>query len=211
MTYLTGKLYTERGKHRLHDRLNALLIATSSIGIASKYILDGKVDLKTISFVTVECRQYPTEIRLPFVGPLETALKNLAPDEIEIDFVAKSKAQGFKLNTDVLGRVIGSVIGSLFSDFYEAYNDWLNDNISTDPYNWPSVWNFGRVVRNSTAHGGIIYFRNPNAAPVKWYNLQYDRSDNGKPVLFNDMAIGDFIALMFEMSNELDTLGAPVI
>jgi hypothetical protein len=30
-------------------------------------------------------------------------------------------------------------------------------------------------------------------------------------VLYNDMAISDFIALLFEMSNELDKLGAPII
>ena len=46
---------------------------------------------------------------------------------------------------------------------------------------------------------------------MKWYNLQYGPADNGKPVLFNDMALGDFIALLFEMSNELDKLGAPII
>jgi hypothetical protein len=90
MTHLNGKIYTEKGKHRLHDRLNTLLIVSSSIGIASTYVIDGKVDLKTISFVTIECREYPTEIRLPFVGPLETALKDLEPDQIEIDFALEA-------------------------------------------------------------------------------------------------------------------------
>jgi hypothetical protein len=46
---------------------------------------------------------------------------------------------------------------------------------------------------------------NVDKNPYKW------SSDNGKPVLFNDRAMGDFIALLFEMSNELDKLKVPII
>jgi hypothetical protein len=210
MTHLIGKILTEKGKHRLHDRLNNLLIVISSVGIASTYVVEGKVDLTTISFVTLECHQYPTEIRIPFVGPLEIALKNLEPDGIEIDFVAKTTpTKTFAVKSSGFKKVIGSVIGSLLSDFYEANKDWLKGNVSTDPYNWPPVWNFARIVRNAVAHDGAIYFKSPTAAPVKWYNLQYSPADNTKSVLY--MSAGDLIALMFEMSNELEKLKAPII
>lgn len=206
-----GKVYTERGKHRLHERINTLLIVTSSIGIASEFIKFGKVTpLKPGEVVTVECIQLGMQVALPFVGPVETAVRGLTPDQIELDFRAKSipastaSTAGFK-------NVIVHVVAALFGDFFEAHTDWLKSNFGGDPYQWPSIWNFGRVVRNSCAHGGMIYFDNKKADPVKWHNLEYSPSDNGRPVIFNDMAVGDFISLMFEMSEELDKMKCPII
>jgi hypothetical protein len=79
MTHLTGKIYTEKGKHRLHDRLNTLLVLTASVGIASNYIIEGKVDLTKTSLIGVDCLQYPAEIKLPWNGLLQTVLSNSEP------------------------------------------------------------------------------------------------------------------------------------
>jgi hypothetical protein len=160
----------------------------------------------------VGCIQYPAEIKLPWNELLQTALKNSEPRKFEIIFAPKhSRRTIFRVKTMGLAKIWGMTVGSLLGDFYEGYRDWLEQNVNKNPYKWPSVWNFGRIIRNSVAHGGAIYFINPKAAPVKWYDLEYGPTDNGKPVLFNDMAMGDFIALLFEMSNELDKLGAPII
>jgi hypothetical protein len=71
-------------------------------------------------------------------------------------------------------------------------------------------WRLGQVHKSGSfpvASPTVV----PKVTPVKWYNLEYSPRDNGKPVLYNDMAIGNFIALLFEMSNELDKLEAPII
>jgi hypothetical protein len=182
MTHLTGKVYIEKGKHRLHERLNTLLVLTASVGIASNYILQGKVDPTRTSFIGVDCLQYPAEIKLPWVGLLQTALNNSEPKKIEINFAEKrSRPKIYRVRTMGLAKIWGMTAGSLWGDFYEGYRDWLEDNVDKNPYEWPSVWNFGRVIRNSVAHGGSIYFTNPKAAPVKWYDLEYGPSDKGKP------------------------------
>jgi len=65
--------------------------------------------------------------------------------------------------------------------------------------NWPSVWNFGRIIRNAFAHGGEINFSNPNASKVKWKTLAYDASFNGRNIMYNDITPVETIFLMDEM------------
>jgi hypothetical protein len=206
-----GKVYTEKGKHRLHERINTLLVVTSSIGVAFSLIRDRKADLTPGGLAIFECIQLNMEVAvLPFMGSVEAAIKDTILEKIELDFRPRTKppnpagSSGFKIAID-------QSVAAFFGEFYAAYKAWLDKNISTDPYQWPSVLNFARVIRNSCAHGGIICFDNPSAKSVKWHNLEYSPSDNGRPVLFNDMAVGDFIVLMFEMSQELDNRGCPII
>jgi hypothetical protein len=210
MTNLEGKIVTEKGKHRLHERLNTLLIVTSSIGIAAEAIKGAPVTLKPGEYVTVECAQTDKEIRLPFVGPVEAAIAGRIPDAIELDFLSKSASPQHVVKTGGFAIVLASIVAPFLTDFYERHLDWLRKTCGDDPYKWPEVWNFARVVRNSVAHGGTIHFTNQNAAAVKWRDLRYGPSDNGRTVLFNDMSVGDFITLMFEMNDELDKLGAPI-
>src|SRR5262249_13325101 len=106
MNSVVGReLITQKGKHRLHDRLNTLLVITSSISIASTYVVEGKVDLVTIACIVAECIQYPGQVLLPFVGPLETALKNKKPDQIQIQFVPKTASQSHRVTTDGLMNI----------------------------------------------------------------------------------------------------------
>jgi hypothetical protein len=132
-------------------------------------------------------------------------------DRIELDFQARSTPPNPATATAGFQKTIVQSVSAFFGEFFEAYKDWVESQIGKDPYTWPSVWNFGRVIRNSGAHNGVIYFVNPKANPVRWQNLEYGPTDNGRPVLFNDMAVGDFIALMLEMSEVLDKLKCPII
>jgi len=205
-----GKIYTEKGKHRLHGRFNTLLIITDSIGATGSAIKHGHVDTRPYGFTVFECIQFDMELTIgPHMGAVQAANKNTILDKIELKFRPRSKPpdpspiSGFKM-------AIVQSVGAFFGDFFEAYRDTLESNFGEAPTKWPNVWNFGRVIRNSCAHGGEIYFK-PNSKPVKWHNLQYGPLDNRRPVLFNDMGVGDFIALMFEMSDELDKLNAPYI
>lgn len=77
MTHLTGKIYTEKGKHRLT--------------LCSNYIIEGKVDLTKTSLIGVDCLQYPAERKLPWNGLLQTALNNSEPKKIENYFRCKTQ------------------------------------------------------------------------------------------------------------------------
>src|SRR5712671_3231249 len=89
MSYLAGTLRTEKGKHRLHDRMNAILVATASITIASTYIIDGKVKLTPGAHVGAACKMFDLDLHLPVCGPVEVALAGKQPDEILFELLPR--------------------------------------------------------------------------------------------------------------------------
>jgi hypothetical protein len=52
-------------------------------------------------------------------------------------------------------------------------------------------------------HRGKIKFDNAAAQPVAWRTLQYSPGDNGKVILFQDVAYVEVISLMEEMDAAL--------
>jgi hypothetical protein len=72
------------------------------------------------------------------------------------------------------------------------------------------VLNFARVVRNAIAHGKIE-IRNSNAPPVTWRGLTYSYADNGKQIFGTDLKLGEIVALIFDASDALDGIDAPIL
>ncbi|WDM76418.1 hypothetical protein ACCQ13_05340 [Xanthomonas sp. NCPPB 1638] len=68
---------------------------------------------------------------------------------------------------------------------------------------WPEVWRFAVVVRNAMAHGGAVYFKRPDALPVKWRGVMYSPADNGKKLLHHDLWPGDLMDLILEMDQAI--------
>jgi len=63
--------------------------------------------------------------------------------------------------------------------------------------------NFGRVVRNAFAHGGLINIENPNSQPVSWRGLTYGPQHHGRQILYTDVTPVEVIFLMDEMDKLL--------
>jgi hypothetical protein len=101
------------------------------------------------------------------------------------------------------------IIAPIFLMFFERYNVWLRDHLG-EPNNWPATLNFARVVRNAIAHGKIE-IRNSNAPPVTWRGLTYSYADNGKQIFGTDIKLGEIIALIFDASDALDEIDAPIL
>ncbi len=209
MTHLSGEISVRKGAHRLHGPLNNLLILTASMATALHWIQNGTVNFKTGAYVTAESNQFDVEVRLPIHGPLEVALAGVVPDEIRLKFVPKkTESDGDRISG--FRNVIMYAVVPIFVDFYENSKPWLKANVSTDRQQWPAIWNFGRVIRNATAHGGNLNITNPDAPPVSWHRLSYGPGDDGREVVGGDLSFADMIILMIEMSDELDRLGCPV-
>lgn len=64
---------------------------------------------------------------------------------------------------------------------------------------WPGVLNFGRIVRNSFAHGGTLNITDNITG--QWRGLNYSSTVNGRRVLYNDLSSGDLTLLMLEMDS----------
>ncbi|MDP1654918.1 MAG: hypothetical protein Q8K91_12990 [Hylemonella sp.] len=151
--------------------------------------------------------QFPLEVRLPEVGPIEHMVSGTVPTSIMVGF---EPAANLPVHQTADGGGNFDILGALFMAFYDTGKEWLDANVSKEAKKWPSIWRFGRVVRNSIAHGGKLFITNSNAAPENWYALTYSPALNGKRIFSTDLAPADLLVLLFEMSDSLDALGAPL-
>lgn len=211
MTYLSGDIIVERGKHRLLDPLNQLSILTASMCIASSYFVDGHVSIKEGDFLAAESKQFPLDIRLILNGPIQLALEGRIPSIIEIGFHKTARTKNtYSKYTPGFKDVILNVVSPIFVNFYENSKPFLETTFGSNPAQWPELWNFARVVRNACSHGGKLSITNAKSRQVAWHHLMYEKSMNGQQIVGGDLAFGDLLVLMFELSDDLDQQGCPV-
>lgn len=66
---------------------------------------------------------------------------------------------------------------------------------------WPGIWSFAKVIRDTLSHGGALDIRHP--LEVSWKKLSYSQADNGKRIINFDVWPGDLIILLKEMEASL--------
>jgi hypothetical protein len=213
-----GKITTSP-QHRLHERLNKLLVLHEAIGTAVLLRIGRSTNFNRGDTATLACSQIPIAIRVPIVGPLQIAMANLKPDGIEIDVIPRPAegqaftpfAGGISAPQPVTGLqyILPTMTAPILVELYESVSDWLYSSIGHQD-TWPSVLQFSRVIRHAASHGGSINMTGRSPKPVSWYGLTYSQSDNGRAVFGTDLGLGDLIALMLEMDEELSRLGCPV-
>jgi hypothetical protein len=212
---------TYKGKHRLHDRLNNLLIINAAVVIATHYLLKGEANFEYGSISTFACQEANLEVRVPISGPLEVALLNKFPDEIRVEFHENRKllfsewAAGLGRSEPMVWGLVAAtanMIVNIFVEFYEAYSQFIHDRYRKAE-SYPPLWRFARVVRNSISHGCRVSINSAKESPVEWCKLKYSFADNGRPIIgvaHADLSIGDILVLMFEMSDLLDAEGCRI-
>jgi hypothetical protein len=207
LTKLRGKIVFEKDKHRLHPQVHALVTVAACIFSAIDCHAGGTGRPNSGDVISVESKQFPLKVYLPLYLVVEAAIKGREADEINIDILPNTPAAEGNA-TDGFKRVIGHAISPLFVTFFENHKSWLEGSRGADPYNWPDVLNFGRVVRNASSHGGKLNFTR-TARPVTWHNLTYDPAKDQGRLIGADLPMADLLILMLEMSGELDQLGCP--
>jgi hypothetical protein len=211
MTYGPGALLrTEQGKHRLHMSLNVLCISTACICTA----LIARAGQRIYGWANDDCAiidglTTDTIVQMPLVGPVENALRGFVPSEIAINVIQRNEPFAGAGGPRIKGILI-NVICPVFVEFYEDHLPWLKANVSPKDTQWPSVWQFGRVVRNAVSHGGCCKIDDPKFVSVQWRGLIYGPAQNKRPILDTDLTFADMLILMFEMSDAMDDLGCPV-
>jgi hypothetical protein len=136
---------------------------------------------------------------------LNTLASNTWPNEIRFDESQLSdETKGMKqpVNIPVSFLLHSQLIKAVFIAYYEQFSLDIKAKYGRIQ-NWPSVWNFGRVIRNAFVHNGIITIRDPKSPPVAWGKLSYSAADNGKSILYVDLAVVEIILLMEEMDSHL--------
>jgi hypothetical protein len=218
MKYADLHLQLRPNEHRLYPEITAIVTALSAVVIASQAVLFKKIP-DVPGHMNARCQSIDVQIRIP-IGALaiEFAIDSRMPDCVEIQFQKREQldqviyqnetSKGFRSVQH--NRLLDSAVFPTYVQFFEDRKLWIESSYGSNTYNWPSVWNFGRVIRNAISHRNALDFRNQNAPPVTWYNLSYSAADHGKKLFETDFSIADVIVLMFEMNDALDVTGCPL-
>lgn len=160
---------------------------------------------------------FETMFLIPLDGIVEHMASNQIPEsigftvgEVPADMLRASYPEGYVSRGD-FNETQDLCASLVFVSFYERYADFFENEWHRDLKKWPPTLNFARVVRNSVAHSGLLYFSNPKADAVKWRKLTYRPSDGRKKVVSEDIKAADFAYLMIDMAKVLDQIGAPIV
>lgn len=196
------RIYTST-QHRFFDHLVVFLgsLCGLSMGIGlqrfgkqvpieqeNNIIIQGRANVSGVEFIF-----YPYNL-------MQALANNSWPETLEIhesSLVSDPKIMGFQRAG--LRGISATLIQSAFVHYFEASLPDVEAKYGRNKQSWPSIWNFGRIVRNAFAHGGTIHFTNNKAKPVKWKTLCYAPEQNGRQIVFQDLTPVEIIILMEEL------------
>jgi hypothetical protein len=207
----SGMHHISQGE-RLYEPINDLLIILAALTHAASLMLGGTTHRTPKPTARIGTRQFDYDFVIPLRGPLEHALHDTKPGFIDIGMTKdRSPIPNVQAETKGLDRVGANITAPIFLTYFEPYNQWLDTYFGRDTLRtWPASLKFGRIVRNSIAHHGID-IRDPAAPSAGWRNLSYSYANQGARIIGTDMRLGDILGLMFEIDDDLDLLGAPVL
>jgi len=136
---------------------------------------------------------------------LNNLARNIWPTEIKFDESPLSdEAKGMRQPVELPASFYlhAQLIKASYIAYYEQFSLEIKRKYGTIQ-NWPSVWDFGRVIRNAFVHNGIITIRDLNAPSVSWEYLSYSADNNGQNILYVDLAVVEIILLMEELDSHL--------
>jgi len=202
--------------HRLHAPFLTILMAfdTLTTALAVRFVPNFQMA------DNLYC-QFPLPDRKTFIGidtrPIADAILTSGEIPPLVFFhVDPEEVQQLARATEGFGRekyysFSDSVTNGMYLEMFETHAPWLGANVNSDSNQQPELVRFARMVRNAIGHHGIISWDNPNPAipPVKWYNFEISRLDNGRRFIGTEFHMYHSIALMIEFSDELDRLGCP--
>lgn len=194
-----------RAKHNFFDDLANFILCTVSLTLTHELYLTGKAGkYKSNHRVLLTGKQirknllfYPSILLDKFFHEFKLVRKlNFEEEPVNVRKNARLKLSAYE-------KPLFSFAQSMFINYFERFRLDIEQKFGNDTTNWPTDWNFARVVRNSISHSGCVNFQNLSAAPVSWLGLTYSPADNGRKVLFYDLWFGDLIYLMIDMDRSL--------
>jgi len=175
----------------------AISQATATLTYGAPVDLTGKTG-------SIVSRRFSKLISLPLGGVLEMAMNNKLPYAMEIGVFDEAPPPHAPIRqTHGFDNLVVKAVSMPFVFFYDENQPWIENTFKSYSYNWPSIFNFARVVRNGIAHKNLIHFKNPSAPPVSWQSVTFGPTDHGKPLFTDGFWVADLLLLMFEMSDEL--------
>lgn len=198
-------------KHGYFPELVRLLVALSSIGLLLEIHKGHSVKpYGSSDYLTLTGKGNVSGIEISFfVGPIYQRLLSptkrmprvLKAIKRPIDYSVSHPLQVSKVQP-----IMVRLIADAFLSYYASHVKAVESRWGTvEKGNWPTVWQFGRVIRNAIAHDGKICFDSKKAPPVHWHNLRYSREDNDlkRQLLYDEITGVELILLMEDMDSVL--------
>jgi hypothetical protein len=191
-----------RSNHRFFDELVAMLSALSSFSLTMDVINQGPINV--LDPVHLGGCVIQNDLGFHPDKYLPVIAKNGWPTEIELHEEPRGSGMpvkvAFTLDTAGVQGLASIIFQGGFIRYYEMLLSNVKAQFTDDRKKWPPIWNFGRVIRNAFAHGGKIYFEKPTSLPSgTWNGLSYSYADNGRQIMYQDVAYVEIIYLMQEM------------
>lgn len=182
-----------------YDDLCALMIALQGVAISTEYIINKKAEYAAGDYLTIEAKHLALKVRLPLFGPIQTAIQNLDPEQIDLTVVFDRQAEQ-NFTRQVLGfqKFVNAIFKPFLVSYHEAHKGEINRNFPSGRHTWPDAWQMSWAVRNATSHNGIV-FDNRNSQPVSWQGITHSPSDDSATPLLERINGGDLLILLFEM------------
>ena len=199
---------------RLYPHIYNILIVQSAIAHASKALIERPEGWNSEGNAYWLSKVYPKDLIVNVDAPFRHAMHDIEPDHIGIILVEKGTIKkvdpdGPIVATKAFSGVFQHITEPVFLAFFERYNVWLKKNLG-DAEKWPPTLNFARVIRNAVAHGAID-IRSAKTAAATWNGLSYSHADNGRTIIGSDLGSSDLAGLMFDVDDELNKLGVPIL
>lgn len=199
---LSIKYNVIRGQSRLYDILSTYIVLNECFFRAFS---EDTSDWQPGEWMFYQCQAIGAyQVRLPLVGPVRGVKSGRTWDYISLtiaEFHGRPDPRLAEVNVNAFAF---KLLTPFFTEFYENHVPLIREKFSGNPAEWPGVWNFARVIRNAIAHGGSLAIDSPNAPVARWQSLVYGHEQNGRAIFGTDIAVGDLLILMFELSKQLD-------
>jgi hypothetical protein len=209
MTYVSGVLHFQIGKHRLYTTIDTLCKLVACVSIAIEHRLGRDTKWPAGANAGFECAQFDLTVQFPLVGPVESLMRSKTILAHQISVVQGRTAKPVPGSPN-FKTIHSTIIIPLFVQFFENNREWLDQNISPDYRKWPAAWQFARRIRDAASHKFKLSIDDPKFVPVTWHRLTYGPTENGRSIFELDLSFGDLFILMVEMSDSLDAHGAPI-
>ncbi|MDH2431732.1 hypothetical protein QCD60_04075 [Pokkaliibacter sp. MBI-7] len=197
--------------HRCHPYILDFVVAASSIGSYFK-IYHGEQVTSFAPHLSNGKPMYPTA---SFEGKASGKSVEFVPDDLlRAVFLHNDRSQPIPYiiqpaftqisgaATDAMAETLEGLAQAMFTGFWEnnlaaiemAHGKRKNEN-------WPAVLKFAAVIRDTMSHGGVLNMYS-SVPPVSHFNLTYEKTNNGRKIIHNDLTCADIFFLMLAVNAE---------
>lgn len=91
---------------------------------------------------------------------------------------------------------------AIYIQFWESIKSSIINTQGKDQSKWDNLFQFGWIIRNALAHNFKVTINNPKIDNVKWHNISFGFSTNGK-IISDYIMFFELIFLMKDIEDKL--------